>query len=133
MSDNEEKGVVGAVKSLAKVDWKSLAIIVTALTGALGFAWNKVEMYVEQHVQRTASAGTYQVIAKRVDELYQRVETLESHSYTMPYKAELVIKRTEDSSTEHPIYPNARMPEYAIIQQAAEDNNLDALLIKVAQ
>lgn len=84
---HEESEVVEALKAATKVDWKGIALIITALTGALGFAWNKVELYVQQYQQQktqqqvtntdAAAGGAYEAIATRLDELFLKVEVLE--------------------------------------------------------
>ena len=72
----------------AKVDWKSMVLLLTALTGALGFVWNKVELYVQNYranvakaevsVNQVAVGGAYEALALRMDELFLKMEALEA-------------------------------------------------------
>jgi hypothetical protein len=87
----EESGVFRALKLVAKTDWKSMLLLITALTGAGGFVWNKVELYVQQYNQKQTDAdaakqvqqnqevagGAYDAMATRLDELFMKVEALE--------------------------------------------------------
>jgi len=83
----DESGVFKALRLISKTDWRSLLLLVTALTGALGFAWNKVELYIQQGVTaentleakstKEAAGGAYEVMATRLDELFFKVEALE--------------------------------------------------------
>ena len=84
---HEESEVVEALKLATKIDWKAVALILTALTGAGGAIWNKVELYIQQYQQRevaqatkttnAAAGGAYEAMATRLDELFMRIEALE--------------------------------------------------------
>lgn len=83
----EESGVFKALRLLAKTDWRSMLLVLTALTGALGFAWNKVELYLQAstaesvaldtRATKDASGGAYDVVATRLEELFFKVDALE--------------------------------------------------------
>lgn len=77
-----------ALRLVSKTDWRSLLLLITALTGALGFVWNKVELYVQQAMadevaldtkaNKEAAGGAYEALATRLDELFFKVEGLEA-------------------------------------------------------
>lgn len=74
---HEETDVTGI---LTKTDWKGIAMLVAALTGALGFVWNKVELYFQNDRTSTnevATEGAYDTVATRLDELFFKIEILE--------------------------------------------------------
>jgi hypothetical protein len=81
----EESEVVEALKLATKIDWKGIALILTALVGAGGAVWNKAEMYFQNYqqrqtaqVQQAATGGAYEAMATRLDELFMRIEALEA-------------------------------------------------------
>jgi len=88
----EESGIFKALKLVAKTDWKSMLLLMTALTGALGFVWNKVELYVQEYnnkqieaaqtqkvkANQAVNSGAYEALATRLDELFLKVEALET-------------------------------------------------------
>jgi len=88
----EESGVFKALKLAAKIDWKSMLLILTASTGALGFVWNKIELYVQAYnakqleatqqeqvdTNQAVNGGAYEALATRMDELFMKVEALEA-------------------------------------------------------
>lgn len=106
----DESGVFKALRLISKTDWRSLLLLVTALTGALGFAWNKVELYIQQGVTaentleakstKEAAGGAYEVMATRLDELFFKVEALEQK-----------LNMRVDYVPVEPVVPETTMPE----------------------
>ena len=135
---------------LERTDWRSLLLVLTALTGAMGFAWNKVELYVQQYraaeieqVARNtdaAAGGAYEALATRIDELFVKVESLEKKARIQTHYVPIT---TDSPPVEEPItiadevreviaeakpklvsdrYPSARLPEFKQVQQAAQND-----------
>lgn len=85
--EHEESEAVEALKLATKIDWKSIALIITALAGAGGAVWNKVELAIQNYQQKqteqqvkttdAAAGGAYEAMATRLDELFMRIEALE--------------------------------------------------------
>ena len=102
----EESEVVEVMKLATKIDWKGMALILTALMGAGGAIWNKVELYIQNYQQRqtqqqvqttdAAAGGAYEAIATRLDELFLKVEVLEAK---MNVKVDYVPVETVPEST----------------------------------
>lgn len=95
---DENSDAVKILTLVSRIDWKAMAIALTALTGALGFAWNKVELYFQDDQQQQlkleqaydskvaqqATGGAYEALATRLDELFSRIEVLEKKARVKP-------------------------------------------------
>lgn len=86
--EKQESGVLGMLRLAGKVDWRSMLLILTALAGAGGAVWNKIELYLQEYQQQqievqaqnsdAATGGAYDALATRLDELFMRIEALEA-------------------------------------------------------
>lgn len=65
-------------------DWKGVAVLVTALVGAAGFLWNKLEGCAERTRSDAVQAASYQTLAEGIDALTKRVSTLEQAVVALP-------------------------------------------------
>lgn len=65
------------LKLIAKIDWRSMAMVLGVLGGCGGAVWNQVDSWLQQARDDRTQSGAYELLAERVDELYERVEVCE--------------------------------------------------------
>ncbi len=129
MPDNngkKEGKLLRALRYLSRIDWKGIALVLTAVGGLSGALWNKAEAWIyEQRTERT-QGGAYALLARRVDELYQRVEACEPRldepaEASAPVEAHALADGPPAVPTP-PVgveYERARLPAFQIIQEQA--------------
>lgn len=78
MADKEGKSKNGRLlrilKLVAKIDWKSMVVVLTIIGGAGGYLLD----WIDDLSENRAQSGAYDLLAQRIDELYTRVETCET-------------------------------------------------------
>jgi len=140
---------------LARIDWKAILLILTASTGAIGAAWNKAEEWINEARSERVQQGTYELLAGRIDELYERVGACEealgggagaeaagdeisasalgaggAAGLDADGLAAIAEHAPEPLEAEKPprAFSKARLPDFRSIQQAAQQVDADAML-----
>ena len=69
---------------MKRTDWKGIAVMITAIVGALGFCWNAGKGCYDQGKTQAVQSASYEVLAGKVEGLYARVATLEAVLRMLP-------------------------------------------------
>ena len=104
------------IPSTRPIDWKGVAVMITALLGVAGFFWNKAEGCVEKDRSDAVQAASYDTLAKGITELTTRVSALEQAVVALP---SLFTKRQGDA--EKLVAPVKQPAPLAKIQLGAAD------------
>lgn len=83
MTDAGENGAkrettfIKALRLVSKTDWKSLFMVLCAVGGLAGAVWNKVEHLYHADESEDVQAGSYELVAGRIEELFVKFDSLE--------------------------------------------------------
>ena len=69
---------------MKRTDWKGLAVMITAVVGALGFFWNAGKGCYDAGQTQATQAASYDALAGKVEALYVRIGVLEEVLRMLP-------------------------------------------------
>ena len=107
------------------VDWKAIALIITALIGAGGAVWNTASSYIDKMISNRTQAGAYEKLADSIESIYDRLDKIDSEIQA--------IKARQDKRAKYidlPVmgsvlksdgkYPRSALPKFEDIQFEAQ-------------
>jgi len=125
-----------ALSILAKIDWRSAALVLAALGGVFGAVCNRVDQYADKLLTTQTQKGAYEVLAARVDEILIRLDVIEGKPAPEPppERAQLMLD-SRDKLVEVLDTPKnlSRLPAFDAIQKAiAQDNKMPIIPLEAS-
>lgn len=142
MTDSNEEGksktdgrLLRALRYISKTDWKSLALMISLTVGAGGSTCNAAWTWVNDLRAGRANAGTYDLLATRINELAVRIEACEAKTAPVvieaaPVPAPAIAKRQKKK---HHYKRPAKTPEAppAVATAAAPERLTEQTAVEV--
>jgi hypothetical protein len=131
--------ILRILQTVAKIDWKALALVIAALGGATGAIWNKVDSMLDKALTLRMQQGVYETLAKKLGEIDIRLASLEkAHEPKSPGKRIKHVEAPKASDAPAAImlmdispaekFEAARLPSFKMIQKKAESKENQIIL-----